>query len=103
MAALGVDHLTVQHLIVGVARLVGAHIHHGGNLDAFGVQVGSGAVAVVIVGENRHAPVGGDGKAVGIGAQGRGEHNAGTVVVLERDGTLDRTGGQHRAAGVDTP
>ena len=74
-----------------------------GDLDALRLEIDSGADAVVIIGEDGDAAAGRDGEAVGVGADGTGEHDARTVVVVERDRPFDRPGTKDGPPGVDPP
>ena len=100
---LGINDLPVQNLKIHTSGRIGAHIHNGRNLNTLCVQIGGGAVAVVIVGENRHALVGRDAVAVRIGADRRPQHNAGAVVVFKCNGAFNRPRCQHCALGINAP
>ncbi len=103
-AALAINHLRALEVTDAgqkIALLPG--VDDGGDVDAFGLQVGGGAQAIVVVGEDGDAVARQSGPAVGIGAEGTGQQDTGAVVVFKADGAFDGPGGEDRAAGIDAP
>ncbi len=80
-----------------------AGVHDGGDLDSGGLQVRGHGVSAVIGGADDHALPCSDGVAVEVAADGRGEHDAGAVVVLEHQRAFVGAGGEHHLAGTDVP
>ena len=60
-------------------------------------------VGRVVVGEQHGAAAGPDPVLERVGPGGGGEHDAGQVVVLERERTLDGAGGEHHLTGPEPP
>ncbi len=82
---------------------LGAGVDDGGDLDAGGAQVRGQGVGAVVGGADDHALPGGHGVAVEVAADGRGEHDAGAVVVLEDQRAFVGAGGQDHLVGTDVP
>ena len=80
-----------------------AGVDDGGDLDAGGPQVGGQGVGAVVGGADDDALPGGHGVAVEVAADGRGEHDAGAVVVLEHQRAFVGAGGQDDLLGTDVP
>ena len=81
----------------------GTGVDDGGDLDAGGAQVRGQGVGAVVGGADDHALPGGHGVAVEVAADGRGEHDAGAVVVLEHQRAFVGAGGQDHLVGTDVP
>ena len=80
-----------------------AAVNDRNDVDPLCRQISGGAQAVVVVGEDRNPLADRDTPAIGIGAQGPCQHDAGPVVVLEGDGPLGRAAAQDRALRIDPP
>ena len=102
--SVAVDHLApCDDLKVVTLWRIGPDINHGGNGDAFCVQICSCSVPVVIIGEDRHILGCGHRPSVGIAAHRSGQHNSGPIIVLKGDGALGRSGAEQAAFGIDPP
>ena len=106
LAAHGVHHARpadMPHVGQADRRSPVAAVDHGTDMHAARRQVGGGAPAVVVVGENGHFLARRHAEAVHVGPHGPRQHHAGAVVVAEGDGPLGAAGGEDGALGIDPP
>ena len=80
----------------------GTDVDDASDRNARRVPVERRLVGVIVGGENQ-APRGNKCVAMQVRACGAGEHDAGPVVVLEDDRSLERPGGEHDAPGPHMP
>ena len=74
-----------------------------GDGDACRMEVGDEVVGGVVRRRHGHVLPGGHTIAAEVGAHGRGEHDAGAVVVGEDDRAVVGAGGEHDLTGTDMP
>ena len=90
----------------GVRRRGGrriADVGDGGDLHARIQQVESGFIGAVIVGGDDRAPSSQNAEPHRIGPGGRGQHDAGPVIVGKDQRPLKGAGGEHDAPGANLP
>src|SRR5699024_5797526 len=76
---------------------------HAGHGHACRVEVGDEILGGVVRRGHGDVLTGDDAEAAEVGAHGRSEHDARTVVVREHDRTVVGSGGQHHLSGTDVP
>ena len=103
-AAAGADHFGagIDRETFGRGR-VGPDVDQRGDGQPGGGDVAGGAVGVVVVAEDRDPGAGDDAVAMQVGADRRGGHDAGPVVVAERDQPFMRAAAEERAFRDDPP
>ena len=85
-----------------LARLLAA-VDDGSDGDAGALQVEGGLVGGIIGGIDADLLADGDAEMIEEGARGRGQHDAGAVVVGEHHVALDGAGGDDDAFGANLP
>ena len=80
-----------------------ARVYNRDHIHTLGNQIGGGAQAVIVVGENRHTLTGDDTPAICIGADCTSQHDAGAIIVLKGNRAFNGPGSQDRAFGIDAP